>query len=78
MCFGGFRFWGGGSDTLGGGGHSVEDHYLHEKKVKKWNFTGQYFVGGGGAHFWGGDSPKISLQKALIPLLCTVIILSIV
>ena len=30
-------FWGGGGRVdLGGGEHSVEDHYLH----KKWNFTG--------------------------------------
>ena len=50
---GGFRFFGGGGDRvqLGGGEHSVEDHYLHVyKRDNIW--------GGGVVNFFWAPPPK--------------------
>ena len=59
--FGVFFFGGGGRVHLGGGEHSVEDHYLHIMGIIFWGES-PFFVG-------GGDSPppkkKPGLQEAL-------------
>ena len=44
-----------------GGGHSVEDHYLHINVITFWGEVAN--LGG------GGDSPKTDLQEALMLIL---------